>query len=746
MGSHTARRSISVMLRTAAILACVAAMPAASALAAPDSSPARALAIAAQMPRLQSDFAAAPLAAPEKEGPLARECYRRIEAYLPYINANLKNWDAEPGARYHKRDGAHELDVRQNATVALGLAVYAAYSRDQNKPAVRQALADAKALVRYLSVTHKANFLPTGGGAPWGGHWQSAHWTASAGNAAWHIWDNLDDETRLMAARMIEHEADRFNQRPPDDGEWADTKAEENGWNSQIMSLACSMFPRHPRAALWRERAIVYMMNSFSTRADHSDDTIVDGRRVRDWVTTVCIHDDYTLENHRRVHPDYMGTISLVLRNALFFRLAGQPVPGAACHHVKDCFTVLQQLTSPDGAYFYVNGQDWWPHRHDGPLIVGGLMATVLADPAGAFMEARALDSFRKMHSRFKDGRACNPNEYNYANVEEEMIARYGELYLAHRLHGNGPRPLSLSAFSEANAGSRLFDAGGFVIHRSPDSFCSFAWVNGAMGLIYPGGDTWFTSPDTRSMTGSISAAGAKDTAPQLIEKSVRLLPGKDGKKTQGFAFAGRFNRLEGKARQDLAYIALPGGTALYIEQWMALQDLSVSSVTTGSFAVMNENASPIVPNRRAFRTASGSITVKGESDDPAKRQVWETPWVTIDGRLAVITEAGARMAFDERHKYERSRLDQMLSPIFREGVGAKKAGEVFASGAAAFVPNPKRFKGTALEVRRQAGGVVAVRFGGGVAIVNFGAQSAAVDAFGVRARLSPLEILIESH
>ena len=734
-----------MMLRTAVLLVCLAALPAASAHGAPEASPERARVIAAELPRLRTDFAAAPLVELGPEGALSREYLRRIRAYLPYIQSNMKDWGPEPGARYHKRDGSQEHDVRQNASVAFGLALLAGYSADQKSPAVQQSLADAKAIVRYLAVTHKANFLPTGGGTQWGDHWQSALWCAIAGNAAWNVWDNLDDETRLMAARMIEHEADRFNQRPPDDGEWADTKAEENGWNSHIMSLASAMFPRHPHAALWRERAIVYMMNSFSTKADHTDGTIVDGRPVRERVTTVCIHDDYTLENHRRVHPDYMGTISLVLRNALFFRLAGQPVPGAACHHVKDCFTVLQQLTSPDGAYFYVNGQDWWPHRHDGPLIVGGLMATVLADPAGAFMEARALDSFRKMHSRFKDGRACNPNEYNYANVEEEMIARYGEMYLAHRLYGNGPRPLSHAAFSEANAGSRLFDAGGFVIHRSPGSFCSFAWVNGAMGLIYPAGDTWFTSPDTRSMTGSISAAGVKDTAPQLIEKSVRLLPGKDGKRTQGFAFAGRFNRLEGKARQDLAYVALPGGTALYIEQWMALQDLSVSSLATGSFAVMNENASPIVPNRRTLRTASGSIIVKGESEEPAKRQVWDTPWVTIDNRLAVITEAGAKMAFDERHKYERSRLDQMLSPIYREGIGAKSAGELFASGAAAFVPNPKRFKGEALDVRRLDGGVVAVRFSDGVAVVNFGAQSAAVDAFGVRARLSPLEILIES-
>lgn len=740
------RSAFPVAWHAAGPLALVVAATALMSCCAPARASDRAAVISREKARLASDFAAAPTARPGVEGPLAREYYRRLAAYLPRINANLRDWQAEPGAKFHKRDGFHEHDVRQNATVAFGLAVYAAYAPDPSKPVVRKAREDARALVRYLSVTHRANFLATGGGAPWGDHWQSALWAAQAGDAAWHVWNILDDETRVMAARMIEHEADRFNERPPDNGEWGDTKAEENAWNSQIMSLACSMFPRHPRAKLWRERAIVYMMNSFSTRADHSDSTIVDGRRVRDWVTTVCIHDDYTLENHRRVHPDYMGTISLLLRNAQFYRLGGQQCPDAAYHHVEDCFAVLQALTAANGSYFYINGQDWWPHRHDGPLFVGGLMSAVRKNAAGAFMERSALDMFRKMHSRFKDGSAYHAKEYNYPNVEEEMIARYGDLYIAHRLFGEGPHPVSRAEFARANSGYRLFETGGFVIHRTPASFSSFAWVNGATGLIYPSDDTWFTSPDTRSLTGTVKAGDVKDTAPQLLERSVSpLSPSAAGDRKKGFAFVGRFKRLDGKARQDAAMIALPDGVVLYIERWTALDALDVSELATGSVTFLNENARPISPNFRQFRTVNGSIRVTGESGEPPKRSVWDTLWAMIDNRLVVVREVGGPMAFDERHSYANSRLDQTLSPIYRKAIGPVRSGQVFSEGAAAYLPNPPSADDLALDVQRSRYGLVAVRFGKTVAAVSFGSDQAEFRAFGRTWRLSPLQSRVET-
>ena len=62
---------------------------------------------------------------------------------------------------------------------------------------------------------------------------------------------NESEELKLLAGKMIEEEADRFLTREPDHQVISDTKAEENAWNSDVISLAYNMFPKHPHHAAW---------------------------------------------------------------------------------------------------------------------------------------------------------------------------------------------------------------------------------------------------------------------------------------------------------------------------------------------------------------------------------------------------------------------------------------------------------------------------------------------------------------
>jgi hypothetical protein len=39
----------------------------------------------------------------------------------------MRDWPTEPGAKFHKRDGSKEHDVRQNAAVALAFAGLSEY-------------------------------------------------------------------------------------------------------------------------------------------------------------------------------------------------------------------------------------------------------------------------------------------------------------------------------------------------------------------------------------------------------------------------------------------------------------------------------------------------------------------------------------------------------------------------------------------------------------------------------------------
>jgi len=110
------------------------------------------------------------------------------------LQKNLHEWPLEPGAKFHKRDGSQEHAVRQNASVALALALLASSGGLDHgiADATRAASPGGRHRVdRYLSITHAANFLPTGDGKKWGDQWQSAFWAGLAGQAAWLVWDKL---------------------------------------------------------------------------------------------------------------------------------------------------------------------------------------------------------------------------------------------------------------------------------------------------------------------------------------------------------------------------------------------------------------------------------------------------------------------------------------------------------------------------------------------------------------------------
>src|SRR5205814_7212835 len=136
-------------------------------------------------------------------------------------------------------------------------------------------------------------------------------------------------------ARMICDEADRFvDAKPPTQVE-RDTKAEENAWDSTIVALAFNMFPHHPRHAVWRDAAIRWQISSFVTAKDCASDQFVDGKPLRQWLTGPNLYDDYTLENHDRVHPDYMGTIRINLHQKFLYDWAGARTEEASSHPTR---------------------------------------------------------------------------------------------------------------------------------------------------------------------------------------------------------------------------------------------------------------------------------------------------------------------------------------------------------------------------------------------------------------------------
>jgi hypothetical protein len=560
-----------------------------------------------ELPKLATVFRVPPWQLPGPETELSRENYTRLVRYLRLMSPRFRDWPFLAGCRYHKREGSAEWDVRQNATVALGYSTILRGPYDETAGGVPQAklASDLTQLLRTIAITHRVNFLPTSDGKAWGDQWQSAFWAGIAGEAAWLVWEQLPSDVRLLVARMVEHEANRFNTRPPDSGYLLDTKAEENAWNSEVVALAACMFPDHPSSGLWQERAKVYMINAFTRSQDRESERMVDGKPLREWVTTVTLHDDFTLENHHRVHPDYLACSSLNLRNALLYKAAGLPLPESLAYGSPETYGVFKNLTATNGSCFYVNGQDWWPHRHDVPILLSAFASVLQNDPQAAFLERANLAFFGRMHARFEDGSAWDSREYNYANAEEELIARYAEMYLLHRMFGDGPAPVSRDQFLAARAVTRVYERGGFVVHSTPRKYASFTWRNGVMGLVFADDDTWLTAPYERGLVGSLSVTGKRDDTPKALRHVVRELP-------EGFAATAEVSRCQGAVRQWLAMVSLPGQPVLYLERLVAAADIKVERVRTGALGILNETRPASTPTSARCITPAASVWSRG--------------------------------------------------------------------------------------------------------------------------------------
>ena len=402
-------------------------------------------------------------------------------------------------------------------------------------------------------------------------------------------------------------------------------------------------------------------------------------------------------------------------------------------YNVPETMTLVRRFTATNGSYFYVNGQDWWPHRHDSPLTAAGFTSVLTGNREAAFLERRTLAFFGRMHARFEDGRAWDVREYNYRNAEEEMIARYAELYLLHRLLGDGPEPLSEEEFLDRHSATHVYEIGGFVTHRTPRKFASFAWVNGAMGLVVPSDDTWFTSPSERGMVGTISIAGSKDTTPKVEEHRVTKLE-------DGFACAVRIARCEGRVGQAAAVFSLADGPVIYLERLTAREDVDVREVATATVAVLNEDAPGISPNRRTLYHAGGETTIVGAQRKPARLVPLATAWANLDGRLGVVSSSGT-MAYRDHNAYRRSRLEEELCANHLTGLGTIAEGKEVSVSATVFLPNesPGETAGARVTLRRSPNGVVFAQFGDTVVAANLGPDPAETGAFGRDASLPPL-------
>jgi len=494
--------------------------------------------------------------------------------------------------------------------------------------------------IRYLANTHKSvGEANCADGQQWGLVWESALWSTRFGMAAWMLWDELDADIQSKVQTVIVNEADLIASREPPFAEYINTYAEENGWDSNIVSLAASMFPDNPKSLTWDFKAREYMMNTLSVAYDLSDTTVVAGWTVSEWVHGANLHPDYTVENHGIFHPVYnMVTLNELGNSAVSYAYGGKDVPITIEHHVLDVWgNVLKAIVLADGEWAYPNGLDWMIHDYE-HLPAFAWLATYFKDPAAAMLERR-LAQYMTTRQSLQDDGSFFGRLNDIAELRESVqAARVVDSYLYHQFWGPSPdKVVSWEELEQTQLGTHLFEYCGIALHRTAAKVATFSWLNRIMGLVIPQSKSYLnapyvTLPYEKSFVGSREVIGVSPDM-SLITYTVQL-------DNNWFATTGSLAENESTITHHLSFVSFPGHSVVYMEQLLAASTIQITVEHGIPLGIEMDAMSGLTrtiyaENNMFVSDGTEIITVPGE-------------WTNLDDRLGMIVKGGHGIAFGE--------------------------------------------------------------------------------------------------
>lgn len=594
--------------------------------------------------------------------------YHALQKQARYLLSTVHPWKDDTALRLLTDSRSGEHWIRPNTGAVEGFAVLHRFGPyDETITGVSRAeLLDGTMvpMMRYLVMTHVTGSRPTSDGKPWGDVWQSAHWAQMLGRGAWFVWPGLPQDLRAGVRRVVAHEADRIARAEPPHQLRADTKAEENAWNSQVLSVAMLLLPEDARRGGWEKAYQKWVMSSFLRPADEHNETVVDGRPVREQFTGANIFDDFTLENHNFVHPDYMTTFSLSLGCAPDFAMTGRRIPEALLFNVAPIYENLKWMLLPDGGFVYPNGQDWELFRNPSWLGKHVLMAVWARDPDAWVWVLRTLDTLEKMQARPTGGAVFHPAEYFFASTQSDLLRSLTNAWLSLQLAGdipNAPRD---------RTGVRRWDSAQVILHRTPDAIHTVSWGAKIMAQCVPNRLDRVVSPHVRNGIGHLRLAGAREALPLRVQSP-------DIRETAN-GFEARLTVDHGKKiRAQLDFRSAADGSFVMAEKLVALTDVTTAEVATGLIGILNNPYWVHEHARRRVTVAGQVMEVKSGS---GQQSHWEDARrIVVDDVLEVQSEQPLRASYLAADRAERGRMTDQLVLNHLPGDRTWRAGETLS-------------------------------------------------------------------
>ncbi len=581
----------------------------------------------------------------------AARVYRAALDQARYLLGGVHPWKRDPRFKLLTASKSGEHWIRPNTSSAEGFAFLCRFGPyDAGKTGISRKKLFRDVLVpmlRYLAATHVTGSKKTGDGKPWGDAWQSAYWAYSLGRAAWYTWDRLPEDLRRGVRRVVAHEADRFVGKTPPHRVEADTKAEENAWNSTVLSAAILLMPSDPRRKAWEKTFRTWALSSFLRPSDEHSKALLDGRPLSEQFTGANIHDDFTLENHGMVHPDYMATFALSLGCAADFAMTGRTPPGCLFFNAAGLYENLKWFTLPSGGFVYPAGQDWRLFRDPDWLYTHVLMAVFGGDPDAWSLAGACLDTLERMQARSPSGAIYAGGEYFFPSTQHSIFRALTRTWLLLHLGR------SVLDRPRTRTGVLRLDAGRIVLNRTPRALHTFAWGARILAQFVPLRKDRLVSPDPRNGIGAVHLAGKKGALPLRLRK-VRVTRGADWFQADLVVDHGK------EVRAGIRFRSNPDGTMLWEETLSALRDCRLSRVATGVLGVLNDKGWVYEKGFRILSRDRGKA-VKIPSCSGKVLDLSGAGRITLDSLLRVESDTPLRARYEAARAPRRARVTDLL-------------------------------------------------------------------------------------
>ena len=517
-----------------------------------------------------------------------------------------------------------EDGVRTNADLAM----VCAFVWQQGKKDAGLYEMSSRAL-RYATATHLANKkMKCTDGKHWGSmgsHWQweSSLWAYSVAMAAKYLGEEQSEPVR----RLLEAEADNALERPVLTGYEGDTKAEENGWDTNVLAVAAAFYPRHPHARLWQEKMERLAFNCYTVDAD-STHTLYEGTNL---------FPDFTLQNHNYFHTSYQNVVIQELAESMLASPRQLSKAGLVHHWQEVWDEVLARLALADGELAMPNGNDWSMFLYD-QLPAYAAMATILKNPDALMLELRCLEQLLKRQQTTTDGSYMLHPDIGPRRMGV-TAHRVMMTYLMHQQFGT--RRIKASCwqdFCQRMAKTKVFTSQQIVRTMSEDRFACFSWSEGlknATGIIVPNTveDSKILIPYKYKGTGNFMGC---------YNNAQTRLTGKPQFTTTDSTFQvrGRLMAAGGSVPQDFV-VSADARNAVMVEYQLLGSD-TIREERGGTVAV---SVDPFTKTERTLYHENGQFV-----SDGSQLHTFHSNWVNIDNRIGIIAIGeDNEMAFGDR-------------------------------------------------------------------------------------------------